>query len=290
MIIYQKIPRLASENLAINKICAEIISENKVDFLARFYYHKKGVILANNQSIKDLYEKNCNELGYEVSKRTSGGSSIIVSPKLTLCYSLFFKPNFLSTRFDFNTVYKKITCDLIKNLGKEFEIKGNYYLRFKGFPIAGHAIKSYSKAIQFDGVLHLTSLDVNEIFKLIKLRKLVKKDEKNYILIKNQIFNLRGKKVDLEKKDLIILRDEKEELGKIIGLPNTNLSLDDFLAAFYKTINSVFGPQEILDEYSFDVYKVLKYKNEILDKKYLSKGRINLGHCFVDLLEPEEEF
>ncbi|MFA5333395.1 MAG: hypothetical protein WC376_02785 [Candidatus Nanoarchaeia archaeon] len=290
MILYEKTPRLASENLAINRICAELVGNKEIDFLARFYYHKKGVILANNQSLNDLYTENCKNLTYEISKRPSGGSAIIVNPELALCYSLFFKPDFLSTRFDFNTAYKKITFELIKNLGQSFRVKGNYYLRYNGFPIAGHAMKNYSNSIQFDGVLHLLPLNVYEASKLIKLRKLGTNLGKKYVFMENQVYNLRGNAVKLKENELKILINEEEELGKIIGLSQTNLTLDEFLAAFYKTINALFGKQELLNEYSFDSDKIKKYEAKILSKDYLMKGRTCLGHCFIDLLEPEEEF
>ncbi|MFA5743865.1 MAG: hypothetical protein WC936_03500, partial [Candidatus Nanoarchaeia archaeon] len=173
---------------------------------------------------------------------------------------------------------------------QEFKVKGNYYLRYNSFPIAGHAMKSYSKAIQFDGVLHLLPLNVNEVSKLMKLRKLGNNNGKNFIIMENQVYDLKGKLVNLKENDLTILRNEVEELKKIRGLSETNLTLEEFLNAFYKTINNVFGKQEIINEYLFDDEKIKKYGSQILNADYLLKGRGVLGHCFIDLLEPEEEF
>lgn len=287
-IIYEKTPRLSSENLAINEICLDMVKNSKYGFLARFYHHLPCAILAANQSINDLNPNECQKKGYEISKRKTGGSAIIATPELALCYSFFFKRNPLSGTNE--EIYEKLTNGLMDNLSEKFSIKGNYYLRFNDSPIAGHAMHGFN-AIQFDGIIHLQSPNIDEFSKLMKLRKSHECKGKKFMEMDGNIYEIKKSRAYLSSqnaKDLILLRNESEELRQMKGLNEAKMDLEDFLSAWAKTIEKIFKKQEIMQKYEFDESEINKRKKKFINKEYLKKGGICMGHCFCDFLEPEE--
>lgn len=278
--------RNPSENIAINRECVNQIQNKKYDLIARFYTHKKGIILGNSESSQDVNIDYCTQNNYEVIRRPSGGSAIVVEPDLTLCYSLFFSN---PSKFDINEIYKKITLPLARNLGEKFSIKGNYYLRFenngKSVPIAGHAMKSYGDIIQFDGVINKKAFDVEKVARLIKLRELYQDNQNKYISVNKELFDLKGKKVNLRRSQLKLIRSEKKELEDIVGLQDICLSERDFINTFRTTLEELFGHLQE-GEISINNQGLLPYAKE--SKKLDNhKKRIFLGHCFVDLIDEE---
>jgi len=280
-------PRAPSENLAVNELCSGIIGRGDLDFIARIYTHTNGVILGNTQSIFDIRTNACHAQGYEVVRRPTGGSAIIVDKEATLCYSLFYKVP--PSRLNLTREYESITIPLAQNLGPGFSVEGTYYLRYKkdehGYPIAGHAMRSKKGVLQFDGVINLTQLDVQLVSQLLKLRELYKSGEESRIIMDGTVYDLRGRKsYPLEKSSLVM--SEEEELGKMSGLGELGYSKQDFIGAFYKTITALFGEVQAGDSYDFPQSSIMLAQEQL--KKELNKGRrICLGHCFIDMLEPE---
>jgi lipoate-protein ligase A len=289
LLVLEKNPRAPSENLAVNNIYSDLVRGGKLDFIARLYSHTAGIILGNTQSLFDIRPDICHEQNYEVVRRPTGGSAIPVDTESTLCYSLFFKtkPNNL----DLTKIYKSITIPLAKNLGSEFSVEGTYYLRYIkngiSYPIAGHAMRSGKGVIQFDGVINLTQLDVDLFSKMIKLRELYKIGESNFIRMDGVTYNLRGKEVpDLSGKRGELLISEEKQLRNLLGLYDLRYSKMDFISALEKTVREVFGEVDTRESYSVPDTQIKQVQEDI--KKGTNRGKkICLGHCFIDMLEPE---
>ncbi len=290
--LIEKNPKSAGENLAINQICIDLIKNNKYEVIARAYYHKKGVILGNSESYFDIYEDFCNKNQYEIVRRASGGSAILVDPNLVLCYSIFFNCNNENLGKDLTNIYKNITIPLAKNLGKNFSVEGAYYLRTKingiSVPLAGHAMKIHNQEIvQFDGVINRTSFEIEELSKVIKLRELYYYEGKNCIISDCEAFELSGKKINnFDYSKATFLRSEKIELKKVVGLKEIGISDNHFLDVLFNTLECLFGNLNKVNNIKIYKNTINKFHEEI--KKDTKGGnRILLGHCFVDLIEPE---
>lgn len=279
------------ENLAINQLCVDLIKKKSYELIVRIYQHTNGLILGNNESILDVNIKNCKKKNYEVARRVSGGSVIMTNPDSTLCYSLFFDTNLISKKTDLNKIYKLITIPLAEKLGKNFSVEGLYYLRYRNkknnFPVAGHAMKLYIKNIlQFDGIVHLKSLDMDILSNLIKLRKLYALNDINYIKMEDKVYNIQGKEVKIDLKNAKLVKDEYEELKNFLGLEEIGINKYKFIEVLYNSVQEIFGDLEKVNSLNLDLEKLIEYKNEI--KANLNEGKkCCLGHCFVDLLEPE---
>ena len=156
-----------SENLAINALSVDLVKEGTYDFITRVYKHSPGVILGMRQSIADVDISYCDKLGYEVVKRPTGGSAVVVDPNGFICYSVFLNMEKLGIKGGPHPLYKAITFPLAQNLGENVFVEGTYYLRYKSngsnIPFGGHAIKVHKKprkadVYQFDGIINLESL------------------------------------------------------------------------------------------------------------------------------------
>lgn len=283
ILFYDKTARVPSENLAINRACAGLVKTGKKDFIGRIYSHKKGVILGNSQSVSDVYTDNCKALGYEVLKRPSGGSAVVVDESSALCYSLFFNSGFFKGA-DLDRLYKAVTLPLAEKLGDAFSVKGMYYLRAekdgKSVPVAGHAIHMQKGIVQFDGIVHLRPLDMDRVSKVLKLRDLYTSGGQAFFAVDGQYYDLQGKKLNgVDVSGAALLRSEKKELSRFPGLLELGISLEDFVSALHSVVCEVFGPAEKRDTYDF---KKLGLSS---DRNFGSHSC--LGHCFVDLVEPE---
>ncbi len=277
-------PLTPLDNLSINEFCVKL-SRNRDELIGRVYTHTKGVILSTNQSINDLYLNNCESMGYEIVRRPSGGSAIIVNPELTLCYSFFFPTKLFGGVFDFDKIYKTITEPLVKELGEDFSVEGNYYIRYKGVPFAGHAIKSHNGVTQFDGVMQLKSFDMDELNNLIKLRELHEYNSVNCIKVNDKYYDFKGNNLKVDGLTALI-RDEYEELNSISGAQELGLNNDYLIKTITNIVNKVFGECSVSNSLRTPDLSIYK---ELISKR-LNKGRKNnLGHCFIDLLEPEQK-
>ncbi len=290
--LIDKEARPPSENLAMNNLFLRLIKEGKYDLIARIYCHTNGIILGNSESISDVYADTCCKQNFEIVRRLSGGSAIFATPDIVLCYSLFFNGMNLNINVNVTDVYKSITIPLAKKLGRDISVEGTYYLRVKrdgeSIPFAGHAMKVYGRDIvHFDGVVNKTVFEIDILSRLIKLRELYSFDGENYIVVDGKAYTLSGKPIDkFNKSKAILLRSEKEELKKIIGLKEIGIEEDLFISILYDSLNDLFGGISRVDKIDIDSLELRKTSEEI--KKDASHGRRScLGHCFVDLLEPE---
>ncbi len=279
-------------NLLINRACVDLIGKGEYDLIARTYFHDKGVILGRGESIEDIYEDVCEKDGYEVVSRPSGGSAILVGPDSTLCYSIFFNSARFGGRFNIHEVYKSIVLPLARNLGDEFSVVGNYYLRYnldeESIPIAGHAIKSYGEVTQFDGIVNLKRFDMAALEKVLRLRELWEFNGKKYLKVNGRFYDLDGGEVNLDENSPQFLRSEKQELEKIIGLEEIGISTTKFKQNLRKSLEEVFGEVHRIKGLSFKDVELDRYA-EYLNLGNNYKGRRFLGHCFVDLVEEEQE-
>ncbi len=281
-----------SRNLAINRVCVDLVNNGGYDLVARTYLHDKGVILGTGESIEDINVEFCKKEGYEVVSRPSGGSAILVEPNLILCYSVFFNSKRFGGRFNIHRAYKSIVLPLTRNLGGKFSVVGNYYLRYnldgQSIPIAGHAIKSYGEVTQFDGVVNLKRFDMGVLEKVLRLRELWRFNGSKYLKVNGRFYDLNGKEASLDKDSPQFLRSERKELEKIVGLEDIGMSINKFKQTLKKSLEEVFGEIDRNCNLSVDESNIDEHiKNLGLENNY--KGRRFLGHCFVDLVEEEQE-
>jgi len=287
----EETPRSPKENLAINQHCINLVGNGKYSVIGRAYYHTKGVILGHNESLSDVNLENCEALGYEVVRRPTGGSAIVVDPKRVLCYSIFFLPRKFGLQGDVTDSYKRMAIPLATKLGKGVSVRGAYYLRadvgVDQVPIAGHALKIHSSAlgrvVQFDGVVNRTVLDAETISKLLKLRELHTSGGNNYMVVDGMIYDEKGKITEATK--LVLVRSEREELERSVGLREIGITDKRFLQALHQVMEDNFGEVRT---------KALKFGKRAIQKtsaeieRRIGDGKRGLlGHCFVDLLEPE---
>ena len=289
MFLQERGPRSPSENLAVNEACSRMVRDGSFEAICRVYTHRKGVILGNSQSVFDIYPERCDAHGYEVVRRPSGGSVIVVDDASTLCYSLFFGSDHFG-RFDLTDIYKRITFPLAKNLGDAFTVEGTYYLRHstegKSYPVAGHAMRSSRGVVQFDGVVNLTHPDMHTVPELIKLRELYSVADKIVIRMDGTAYDMKGRPLDVDLSRARLVLSESDELKSMPGLRELGYSADGFIDALRQTFTTVFGKADRIDSYDFPQPE-LDHNREKLKKQVGKGNRICLGHCFVDLLEPE---
>ena len=283
--LFDRNARKPSENLAINKICFDLVRDGDYDLIGRAYYHSNGVILGTGESIYDVNKDFCLKNEFEVVRRPSGGSAILVMPELTLCYSLFFK-----SVQNPDSIYKLLTIPLAKKLGSSFSVEGAYYIRVKSndkkVPFAGHAIKKDSfDIVQFDGVVNKDSFDIELLSKVLKLRKLYEVDGRKFVLIGEDTFDLNGNKIKVDNTRFKLLRDETEELKSIIGLRNIEMSDDFYVGNLFSVVQQVFGNVLRINNLAFDENILKEERKKIITD--LDGGKFGLGHCFVDFIEPE---
>lgn len=289
--VIDKKPKSPIENLAINAYCAKLVGTGKYSLIGRAYYHNPGVILGHNESLTDVDTAKCASLGYEVARRPTGGSAIVVDPKSVLCYSVFFMPKTFGLKEGVTETYRAMSIPLAKELGKGIIVRGTYYLRadigFDEVPIAGHALKIHSekkgRVMQFDGVVNRTALDVERISQLLKLRELHTSGGRNYLVVGGKAYDENGNLAN--NSGLVKIRSEREELERCIGLRELKITDIQFLKALYNVMRSNFGDVE-LGSIRPNPSDIKKISSQIRRKKGAGK-RERLGHCFVDLMDPE---
>lgn len=282
--------RLPSENLAINQAIVDLVNDGDYEAVVRIYSHKNGVILGRNESREDINVDYCTKQGYEIVNRSSGGSTIFVTPELTLCYSVF--ANLRKTKLEENVtnIYKKFTLPLAKKLGDNFVVEGSYYLKAKlngaSHPFAGHAMRLYKHCVQFDGVVHKKKFDLDILARIIKLRELHRINEDSYILMHGDIYDLKGNKIlNAVLSSSTLVKRERDELEKTQNFDSLGLDENIYLNCLYESFSETFEGLKKIEKLDCDNEIVRDYKNKI---KRVREGKIvGLGHCFVDFMEPE---
>ena len=275
--------RKPSVNLAINNSYFKKVMTEEYDAIARVYRHEPGIILGCNESEGDINKNVCSSLGYEVVRRPSGGSAVLVDPSI-ICYSIFLSKKLMNNG-GFNDLYKKIVFPLAQKMGEEFEVKGNYYIRQRTnsglLPVAGHSMNTSKEVFQFDGIIHTEPLNMSYVKRMLKLRELRTYEDESVIAMEDDIYTLGGKKTDILKEDTKLVRKEEDILKQIQGINESGVSEDKFINFLYETLTDAFGV--------FEKGTLPETLEEIVLKK--EKNYLNArGHCFVDFGEPEENF
>jgi len=287
---HDRLPKSPSLNLAINKAIVHAIKAGKYDAVGRVYYHTNGIILGNNESKDDIYQNNCGLYGFEVVTRPTGGSAILVTPELNMCYSIFFHLKRTNRERNTTKLYMELTLPLQEFLGEQFDVQGKYYLRVRHngsyIPFAGHSLHLSKDLVQFDGVVHKHRLDPSFISNFIKLRELHKLGDEKYIRMDNAIYNNKGSKVEnITLSSTTIVRSEKEELERVLGLQELNIREEDYADSLYKLMCTLFDDVVKIDTLQLNQKKILVYQMRL---SHINNGRvIGLGHCFIDFMEAE---
>jgi lipoate-protein ligase A len=292
--IYEKEPKSPIENLAVNNLFYKLVSEGRYDAFVRVYHHKPGIILANEESIEDLDYEFCKKNKLEVTTRPTAGSAVLVTPEDIICYSAIFNLPKLGMEKDSTKLYKTIVYPLterLKNLGVPVSLEGMWYLRAKingdRLPFAGHAVRFFGNGdiYQFDGLANLKKPPLDLIKKAIKLRKLYDYNGQRYILVRNKYYPLNMINNGFDIKNAKLIRDEENELKKMIGLKELNIDKDFFAEILFNVFDNVCKGLLKLDSLYISEADFEENKKLLLNKKFGNlKG---LGHCFVDMNEEE---
>lgn len=287
-------PKSPSHNLALNVRFNELVSSGKYQAAVRIYKHKPGVILGRMESIADVNEDYCRTNNIEIVERITGGSAVVVGPDEALCYSAFIK---VQNKFDLTENYKKLVTPILEELKKRgilAEVQGAYYIRVnKGDskpPIIGHAATVRNNAMQLDGIIHSKNLKVEQIQRILNLRQLYEFEGHKYVVAGNEVYPIvNGVPVEqmpkFRKEAGKLVRDEKNELEQIPGLFELKVSEEEFKEVLYNAFTNSLGSlrEASLDEINQDNLDILK---ERFQKRPRGNNR-GLGHCFIDLVEPE---
>lgn len=290
IIHYETAPRSPREHLALNLMSARLIADGAYQVLGRVYRHEPGVILGEGQSPDDVRAQAARELGYEIARRPTGGSAVVVSPDQALCYSLFF-PNDPAS-IDVTRVYRESVLPFARELGGDIVVEGSYYLRHRGDdarpPLAGHAMKFHhgNSVVQVDGIFHDADADVDLFARLLRLRDLYSYAGREVLGIDGSYFSLDGSPLELPPgASLTLERSERDELGRSKGMRSVGLSERSIVEALHRSVEARFGPTPVVREFAYP-FDLAPYLAEV-DGSLVEGDLYGQGHCFVDLQEPE---
>ncbi len=290
--VYESEPKLPSYNLAVNESIMKSMMKGDYDSVARVYRHKAGVILGHLESREDVNQEYCLKNDIEIVHRETGGSAVIVDPNLTLCYSVFVPMGNIP---DVTYWYRKLSFALLEKLKekvKTMDIRGAYYVRVEKegefVPFIGHAARrkgNEDKFLQFDGIVHTQGLLKHPLLESLRLRQLYSyggekflKMGKEYYTLKGTAVNGLGKQIE---KEGVLVKDELKELQKVPGLAEVGISKEEFIQMLFNAFNTSIGPLVKKGCNNF-------FSHHEKEKKQVHGSRFGLGHCFVDLVEPEE--
>jgi lipoate-protein ligase A len=292
-------PKAPSLNLAINALWYEKVKNDNPGVVVRVYKHMPGVILGYRESMDDVNEGYCTQHGIEVVERKTGGSAVVVDPANVLCYTAFI--NASRETVDLTRWYKRLVFplrDQLKTKGVRATVEGAYYIRIeekdKKPPVIGHAAHIYKeqgkKIIQFDGIVHVTNLDVEQIERMLRLRELWVSNKHQYIVTSRDSYPVingvaKENMPPFNKEGSRMLRDEREELKDIRSLSNMGLSEEAFVDCLYEAMGNALGVLKKEKPFHFDKEEIEKTKKKF--QKRPDGYKCGLGHCFIDLLEPE---
>lgn len=287
------------ENLALNSILIDEIANpnSPLEMGIRLYKHEEGIILGKSQSTKDI---NClKEKGLKVAQRDTGGAAVYVHPEITLCYSLFFDSQLLSSNIDYKHFYKEILSTLAANIGENISYSRTHYIAKEDNnsfrPLIGNAqaqhLRKGKRVIQIDGILHFSPLPLEELEKTIKLRRLHSDEQNTYVETNGEFYLVTEKELLRQKirpENINLLRDEREEINQILTLNDLQLTEEEFAKRLYQGVCEIFGETSKGDITNYLSHPEIsrrtnKYSN-ILDRDFETFK----GHCFVYFPETQD--
>jgi hypothetical protein len=277
------VPRKPREQLARNLRAAELVFEEAYGAIVRIYRFTPGVILGLNQSLDDVNREECERHGYEIVRRPTGGSAVIVDPEQTLCYSFFFPSN--SRLPNIVRSYHDIVVPFASHLGDGMIVDRLFSLIPPGseHPLAGHAMAHhYHNAItQLDGIFHVSAPDADRFARLLKMRELYEHNETPIIASNGSYYSRTGRVLaDVDVRSLMFKRSEHDEISRFVGLRSIGMSESKVTRALYHTARMRFGPITLTDQLD---YADLTHHLERVDRAARTPKKWNAqGHCFVD--------
>ncbi len=275
----------APRNLAYNEACLNRV-ESGSPMLRIFTFSRPGLILAHGESLWDLRDK-----FHSLATRRHTGGSVIYVDKDTLGYTLLFHKSDLPGNVV--DIYTALTNPLVlglKERGIDAELGRLFSIRIGGKVIGGHAQYSKKDVVQYDGIVHLKKPSITNIDQTIKLRVLSQNGEGRVICIDGEVYDLKGNHLG-EAKDFNLnkIRDEREEISSMPGLSDFGVQPTDYIDLIRSSFQNVFhmeAAESSLDHLREDARKLEQSKYRSTD--WIRAGtRRCLGHCFVDLVEPE---
>ena len=289
------VPKSPSLNLAMNMRMNELVLKGDYQSSVRIYKHTPGVILGYRESINDVSQEYCKMRCIEIVERKTGGSAVGVDPKTVLCYTEYIATGEKSP--DITKWYKKLVKPIAEQLngnGRVAAVEGAYYIRVQKddemIPFIGHAAAVKRQIIQLDGIVHIEKPKVEEIEQVLKLRRLYNYQGQKYLIAGDYVVPVtKGLSPEqiaaFDKKDSQIVRDERDELRKILGLHDIGLDERKFIDMLYASFQKSIGPMKKTSPEKVNYGNIAKLRNEFKGSPNgLKQG---LGHCFVDLVEPE---
>ena len=275
----------APTNLAYNEACLNQVRSG-YPIVRIFTFSQPGLILAKHESLWDVRDDH----QHLATRRHTGGSVIYVDQN-TLGYTVIFRKKDLEKSI--RDVYRKLTepiAQALREEGLNATIGNLFSLRVDGKVIGGHAQYRSTKGIQYDGIVHIEKPDVEKIEKAIRLRTLCLSGSNKVVCIDGNVYDIDGTHLGQENQfALKTLRDERREISEMPGLREFGLSQRDYIDMIKQFFERVFNMQSVDD----DLRNFQSSAIELAEKKYrnmdwVSDGkRKGLGHCFVDLVEPE---
>ncbi|MGC8929422.1 MAG: lipoyl protein ligase domain-containing protein [Candidatus Woesearchaeota archaeon] len=309
-VFYDEAARKPSENMAVNEYFRKMIEGNACSFVARIYKNSKGVILGTNQSIEDINLDYCLENNYEILRRETEGGALVLDEDSVLSYSLFFRKS-INNHASPTDYCKLFLLALTKNLNEtqkgknseklEFTVNGDYYIKYsknngsclkkEEIPLQRHFFYEKDYVIELDAYVNVKKPNVDTISKILKLRELYSKNGNKIILAGNEVYDLKGNKLDISPEELrnnySLKRSEIKELGIMEGLEELSIK-EEFLNALLKTFKETFNTEIVRDERNIFYFDYSINTNAFnINSDFLER---NLGHSFVDLLCQEKPF
>ena len=274
--------RSPRENLARNYSAAQLVFEGAYASILRIYRFTPGVILGLNQSIDDVNLGACEEQGYDVVRRPSGGSAVIVDPDQAICYSLFFSSG--SSLPKPAPLYESFVLPLASRLKGPASVDAYFYLYFEGTaqPVAGHAmVHHYDNAVtQIDGIFHVADPDVERFSRLLKMRTLYLEGDTPVIHADGAYYSRTGKvRSEVDADALVFSRCERDEITRSLGLRSFGLDGSDVTEALVHAVRSRFGSAHLTDSFEYPSIDehLVRVDAALTPKKWNGQG-----HCFID--------
>lgn len=275
----------APTNLAYNEACLNNVRSG-YPILRVFTFSEPGVILAKRESLWDVRD----DFHYVATRRNTGGSVIYVDSG-TLGYTLLFHKDDLDSGRVMN-VYKRLTAPLVAGLkekGLPAELGNLFSIRLDGKVVAGHAQYNRKDSVQYDGIIHLKKPNVERIGEAIKLRTLSHNGSAHVICVDGEVYGLDGSFLGREEDfELNHIRDERQEISDMPGLEDFGLGKEEYTEIIRTSFERLFGMNSKEELPDVDQEAENLRRNKYTNKDWIKKGsKRALGHCFVDLIEPE---
>ena len=241
-----------------------------------------GVILGLNQSLEDVDREACEMLGYEIVRRPTAGSAVIVDPDQALCYSVFLLSH--AVRPKPLPLYESFVHPFVSELGDRFSVDDYFYLYVPDseHPIAGHAMAHHHRnaVTQIDGIIHLSDPDVDRFSRVLRMRELYTRSGTPIIRSNGAYYSKTGRPLnDVDRSSLTWSRCERSEISRSIGVRSLGISDSALVEALSRASERVFGDVRRFD--SFDYGDVDEHRAHV-DAALVPKKWNGQGHCFID--------